>query len=162
MIRMKVDIVGIDQTSMLPVVILSDLEGSGILPLVIGPAEASAISIQMENIKTPRPLTHDLFVTVIKKLKAQVLRVVVTDLVEDTYHAVLVVKSSGEDIEIDARPSDCIALALRFDAPIFISETLAEKAMVRRPEDDKDEEMESFRDFLDQISPDDFKRFRSD
>ncbi len=162
MIRMKVDIVGIDQTSMLPVVILSDLKESGILPLVVGPAEASAISIQMENIKTPRPLTHDLFVASIKALHAKVLRVVVTDLIADTYHAVLVLQSDGEDVEIDARPSDCIALALRVDAPIFITETLAEKAMVNRPEDEKDEEMESFRDFLDQISPDDFKRFRSD
>lgn len=156
MVRMKVEIVGIDQMSMLPVVILTDIEERGFLPLVIGPAEASAISLGLERQKPPRPLTHDLLLSTIEHLSASVERVVITDLVEDTYYAKVFLKSDNRELAIDARPSDSIALALRSDSPIFISEQVASKALIAQPIDDS--EMEDFRKFLDNLTPEDFRK----
>ncbi|MGI6035231.1 MAG: bifunctional nuclease family protein [Limnochordia bacterium] len=157
MVRMKVKVVGIDQHTMMPVVVITDAEERGFIPIVIGPAEANAITIQMEGIKPPRPITHDLLKNVLDGFGAKVSRVVITDLKDETYYARIYLKTAQGEIDIDARPSDAIALALRTDAPIFISEEVAAKAMVIH-RDDEDEELEEFRKFLDNVTPEDFAK----
>ncbi|NLN15879.1 MAG: bifunctional nuclease family protein [Firmicutes bacterium] len=157
MVRMKVKVVGIDQHTMMPVVVITDAEERGFIPILIGPAEANAITIQMEGIKPPRPITHDLLKNILDGFGAKVSRVVITELKDETYYARIYLKTGKGEIDIDARPSDAIALALRTDAPIFISEEVAAKAMViHREEEDK--ELEEFRKFLDSVTPQDFAK----
>jgi bifunctional DNase/RNase len=154
---MKVKVVGIDQHTMMPVVVITDAEERGFIPILIGPAEANAITIQMEGIKPPRPITHDLLKNILDGFGAKVSRVVITELKDETYYARIYLKTGKGEIDIDARPSDAIALALRTDAPIFISEEVAAKAMViHREEEDK--ELEEFRKFLDSVTPQDFAK----
>ena len=157
MVRMKVKVVGIDQHTMMPVVVITDAEERGFIPILIGPAEANAITIQMEGIKPPRPITHDLLKNILDGFGAKVSRVVITELKDETYYARIYLKTAKGEIDIDARPSDAIALALRTDAPIFISEEVAAKAMVIH-RDDEDEELEEFRKFLDNVTPEDFAK----
>ncbi|BAS28972.1 bifunctional nuclease family protein [Limnochorda pilosa] len=157
MVKMKVKVVGIDQNSMMPVVVITDAEEKGFIPILIGPAEAQAISIQMEGMKPPRPITHDLLKTMLDTLNTKVDRVVISDLKDETYFAKIYVKSRDGEMEVDARPSDAIALALRSDSPIYISEEVAAKALIaNKPIDD--DEMEAFRKFLEGLTPDDFER----
>ena len=157
MVRMKVKVVGIDQNSMMPVVVITDVEEKGFIPILIGPAEAQAISIQMEGMKPPRPITHDLLKNMLDTLNTKVDRVVISDLKDETYFAKIYVKSRDGEMEVDARPSDAIALALRSDSPIYVSEEVAAKALVaNKPIDD--EEMEAFRKFLEGLTPGDFER----
>lgn len=157
MVRMKVKVVGLDQNNMVPVVIITDHDEKGFIPIVIGPAEAGAISHGLEGRKHPRPLTHDLLKNLIESFDGKVDRVLIHDLRDETYFARIYIKTESGEREIDARPSDAIALALRVDAPIFVSEEVAAKALVvNAPEDD--EEMEEFRKFLDEVTPDDFQR----
>lgn len=157
MVRMKVKVVGIDQNSMMPVVVITDVEEKGFIPILIGPAEAQAISIQMEGMKPPRPITHDLLKNMLDTLNTKVDRVVISDLKDETYFAKIYVKSRDGEMEVDARPSDAIALALRSDSPIYVSEEVAAKALVaNKPIDD--DEMEAFRKFLEGLTPGDFER----
>jgi len=155
-LKMKVQVVGLDQISMLPVVILTDVMEEKFLPLVIGPAEANAISLALEEVEPPRPMTHDLMLSVVATLGGSVDKVVITDLVEETYYAQVFVKTEEKEHQIDARPSDSIALALRCDAPIFVEQKVAEKAMVAKRQDDP--EMEDFKRFLENLTPDDFRK----
>ncbi|MGI6557460.1 MAG: bifunctional nuclease family protein [Limnochordia bacterium] len=157
MVRMKVKVVGIDQHTMMPVVVITDAEERGFIPILIGPAEANAITIQMEGIKPPRPITHDLLKNILDGFGAKVSRVVITELKDETYYARIYLKTAKGEIDIDARPSDAIALALRTDAPIFISEEVAAKAMVIHKEEE-DTELEEFRKFLDSVTPQDFAK----
>ena len=113
MLRMNVKVVGLDQFSMLPVVILTDDEEQRYVPLVIGPAEANAIAVVLENIEVGRPLTHDLMLSSIIALGARIDRVVITDIADDVYYAEIYLIQNGKEIKLDARPSDSIALALR-------------------------------------------------
>lgn len=156
MIEMKVKVVGLDQVSMLPVVILTDPEERGFIPLVIGPAEASSINMALEKVKSPRPMTHDLMLSLLKGIDTVVEKIVIADLIDDVFFAEIFIKRGTEEIRIDARPSDSIALALRCNAKIFVSESVAAKALVGQPIEDQ--EMEDFRRFLEQVSPDDFKK----
>ncbi|HHU60887.1 MAG: bifunctional nuclease family protein [Bacillota bacterium] len=156
MLRMKVKVVGVDRETMLPVVILTDEEERSYVPLVIGPAEANAIAIVLENVEVSRPLTHDLFLNSILALGAKVDRVELTDLTDDVYYAELHLIQSGKTLRIDARPSDAIALALRSGAPIYVDDKVVAHA-ITVPRDD-DDEMEQFRSFLENLSPDDFRK----
>lgn len=156
MLRMTVKVVGLDQISMLPVVILTDEEERGFVPLVIGPAEANSISLALEGIKPSRPLTHDLMLATITALDGNIEKVVITDLRDDTYYATITLRQGGQTLEIDARPSDSIALAMRCDAPIYVAEKVAAQALVAEPIDDQ--EMEDFKRFLENITPEDFKK----
>jgi len=156
MVRMKVKVVGLEQETLNPVVIITDTEERGYIPIVIGPAEAHAISQGLEGLKFARPMTHDLLQNVIEALGARVSRVVIHDLQHETYYARIYLDAPQGEIDVDARPSDAIALALRTDAPIYISEELAQRAVIANRADDA--EMEEFRRFLENISPEDFKR----
>ncbi len=132
----RVDRVTLDTTSNRFVVILRDDPGHRWLPIVVGSTEAQAIALQLEKITPPRPLTHDLMKNLLDSIEVRVSRVVVNDLRENTYYALIGLKMNGNHAEIDARPSDAIALALRAQAPIFVSEEVMKKASVS----DKDTE----------------------
>jgi bifunctional DNase/RNase len=125
-VRVRVGRVVIDDNDA-PVVVLEEEGGTRLLPIWIGSAEAHSIAIEMEQIHSPRPNTHDLARNLIERLDAEVARVVVTDLREGTYYATLHLVSGGRSLQIDARPSDAIAIALRARAPIFVRETLFEQ-----------------------------------
>ena len=156
MVRMKVKVVGLEQHTLNPVVIITDPDETGYLPILIGPSEAYAISQGLEGKRMPRPMTHDLLKNTIEALGATVERVVIHDMREETFSARIYLKTERGEIDLDARPSDAIALALRADAPIYISEELAAKAVHSNRVEDP--EMEAFRRFLDSVSPEDFQR----
>ncbi len=118
----------IDPITNMPIVILRDKEGQRVLPIWVGAFEANAIALQIENVTTPRPMTHDLLRNVIKDLDGQVERVVVCDLKENTFYALIYLSIGGEVTAVDARPSDAIALALRTRAPILVEESVIENA----------------------------------
>ena len=111
-----------DPVSNMPIVILKDVSGDTVLPIWVGVYEANAIALEMEKVSTPRPMTHDLIKNVLTGLETQVHKVVVTELKEDTFYAVIWLERSGEVISVDSRPSDALALALRVDCPIFVDD----------------------------------------
>jgi bifunctional DNase/RNase len=117
-----------DPSTKMPIVVLNDLAGEVVLPIWVGLFEANAIALEIEKATTPRPMTHDLMRSLIAGLNARVTRVVVGDLREDTFHATIWMDQQGEVVAIDARPSDAIALALRSDCPIFVSQQVFEHA----------------------------------
>lgn len=131
LIAVRVDRVTLDAATNRFVVILRDDTNHQWLPIIVGPNEAQAIALQLERIHPPRPLTHDLMRSLLESIDAQVSRIVVSDLRENTYFALIAVKSNGQHQEVDARPSDAIALALRMQAPIFVSEKVMRRAAVR-------------------------------
>src|SRR6187200_751030 len=127
-IEMTVKTLMIDPATNLPIVILRDVDGTRVLPIWVGVAEANAIALQIENVATPRPMTHDLLRNVIHDLKASVQKIVVCDLQENTFYALIYLSLNGETVAIDARPSDAIALALRTRAPIFVEDEVIDHA----------------------------------
>lgn len=132
LIRMTVD--GVTVEGNRPVVLLKEDSGDRVLPIVIGPAEAMAISMELQGEKPPRPLTHDLMCNILEMLGVTVDRIVVTELVQDTYHAQIIFRTDHEhgQREVDARPSDAIALALRTDSPIFATNELLDRVRQQR------------------------------
>ncbi len=135
-VEVRVGGVGIDPISEAMVVVLEEAEGGRILPILIGSAEARSIALEIENLELPRPNTHDLARRLLNHLEAQLERVVVTDLKSGTYFAVLVIRANGRRMEIDARPSDAIAIALRAQAPVFVRDGLF-KASIEAVSDDE-------------------------
>jgi bifunctional DNase/RNase len=129
-VAVRVERVTLDTSSNRFVVILKDDTYQRWLPIVVGPAEAQAIALHLEKVKPPRPMTHDLLKNILDSMKADVSRVVVSDLKENTYYAVIDLKKNGTQAKVDARPSDAIALALRVDAPIFVDEEVMKKASI--------------------------------
>ena len=154
--QMKVDKLGIDLLTHDPMVILKDLEGKRFLPILIGPFEATSIALALEGAPVPRPLSHDLMRTILETLDAHLEQIVIHDIRESTFFAKLIVRSNGELQEIDARPSDGIALALRMQAPIFVSDKIVlEEAVQDKNADAQD--MHRFKKFIDELKPSDFK-----
>jgi|SRR5690606_20964500 len=157
MLKMKVKIVGMDQNTMVPVVVITDTDEKGFIPILIGHAEAAAILSELEGTRPQRPMTHDLLKNVLDTLGAKLDRVVICDLKDETYFARLILKTPEGEKELDARPSDAIALALRAQADVYVSEEVAARALIaNKPIDDR--EMEDFRKFLENVSPEDFQR----
>lgn len=128
MVRVTVDKVGLDATSDQAVVLLKDVGGKVMLPIWVGPIEASAIAMGLQGVKPPRPLTCDLLKSVLDSLDARVTMAMVSELRDDTFFARVTVETMGRTLEIDSRPSDAVALALRSGAPIFVSETVLDQA----------------------------------
>ena len=172
--EVKVASLGLDKTSNTPVVILQESDGERVLPIWIGPGEASAIAMELAGMKFSRPLTHDLFTSVLRGLGSELQRVLITKVVENTYHAELILKRNGDMISLDARPSDSIAIALRAKAPIYAHEDLLEQASIHTQpsEIDPDQiaEMEAgpeetrmdadqLKEYLKNLNPEDFGRF---
>jgi bifunctional DNase/RNase len=127
-IEMTIKGLMIDPITNMPIVILKDKGGERVLPIWVGVFEANAIALQIENISTPRPMTHDLLKNILSEIEADVQRVVVSDLRDNTFYAMIYLDRDGETIAIDARPSDAIALALRTRAPIFVEDSVVESA----------------------------------
>lgn len=155
--RMKVDKLGIDLLTHDPVVILKDMEGKHHLPILIGPFEATAIALALEGHSVPRPLSHDLMKSIIEELKARVERIVIHDIRENTFYAKVVLRSNDKTLEVDARPSDSIALALRTGSPIFVSDQvfMRETETVANPTAE-DEELLNFKKYIENLKPSDF------
>jgi uncharacterized protein len=118
----------VDPITNMPIIILRDKDGQKVLPIWVGIFEANAIALQIENVATPRPMTHDLLKNVIADLKAEVEKIVVCDLKENTFYAMIHILVNGHTVVVDSRPSDAIALALRAKAPIFVEESVIENA----------------------------------
>jgi len=142
-----------------PIVLLKTVEGNKFLPIWIGHPEAAAILIKLQGTQLPRPMTHDLLTSVIGRFQAEVSRITVTELKDSTFYATLTLTKDGDEIDVDSRPSDALALAVRTDAPIFASNELIDENAIEfeREVDDTEEIVESFRDFLESVSPDDFR-----
>jgi uncharacterized protein len=154
--QMKVDKLGIDLLTHDPVVILKDMDGKHYLPILIGPFEATAIAMALEGQSAPRPLTHDLMKSVMDGVDAKLTKIVIHDMRDSTFYAKLVIETNGETKEIDARPSDCIAVALRCDAPIFVTDKIAlEEAVVDKKTEEED--MARFKKYIETLKPSDFR-----
>ncbi|MFQ6671798.1 MAG: bifunctional nuclease family protein [Candidatus Tectimicrobiota bacterium] len=160
MLEMKVKGLTLDPLTNMPIVILKDLEEERALPIWVGIFEANAIALEMENVPTPRPMTHDLIKNILEGIQANVSRIVVNDLKDNTFYAVIFLSLNGNEVAIDSRPSDAIALALRVDAPIFVAQKVLEEARsidLTDPElmDDK----EQWREWLENLRPEDFGKY---
>jgi len=154
--QVKVDKLGIDLLTHDPVVILKDVEAARYLPILIGPFEATAIAIALEGTEVPRPLSHDLMRNILEELGATLERVVIHDIRDGTFFATLVLNANGEIREVDSRPSDSIALALRANAPIYVTEKISLEESVSERSDEA-EERERFRRFIEDLKPSDFR-----
>jgi bifunctional DNase/RNase len=138
-----------------PIVLLKEREGERYLPIWIGAMEATAIAFALQGIVTQRPMTHDLLKNILEEVGVNVERIVITELKEGTFYAVIQLAVNGSRYEVSSRPSDAIALAVRVNIPIFANEdVLSEASILIR--DDEEQQVEKFREFLDQVTPEDF------
>jgi len=177
MIEVKVQSLGLDRTSNTPVVILQEVNGTRVLPIWIGPGEASAIAMELAGMKFARPLTHDLFASMVRGMGGELRRVTITRVVENTYYAELIIQRGEEVISVDARPSDSIAIALRMAASIYTTDDLLEHTSIEIAEqaDESDDfitgagpaeekgpgslSADELREYLRRMNPEDFGRF---
>jgi bifunctional DNase/RNase len=141
-----------------PIVLLKTADGNRFLPIWIGHPEAAAILMKLQGAQTPRPMTHDLLNDLLEQLDAKCERVSVTELRDNTFYASITISVNGSEIEIDSRPSDAIALAVRCQAPIFAAEEVIDESSIEfeHEVEDQEEVVERFKDFLDEVSPEDF------
>jgi bifunctional DNase/RNase len=157
--RVAMEVVGVrvELPTNTPILLLREREGTRYLPIWIGTPEATAIALALEGIETARPLTHDLMKSLLDALGADIERVDVTSLDEGTFFADLVIEAEGEQLTISSRPSDAIALATRAGAPVFASKALLDEAGIEIHDDTEEDEIERFREFLDDVTPEDFE-----
>jgi bifunctional DNase/RNase len=153
-----VEVVGvrIELPSNQPIVLLKEVGGTRYLPIWIGAGEATAIAFALEGVQTPRPMTHDLLKLSVEALDATVQRVVVTEMQDGIYYADLVLARDGEEITVSSRPSDAIALAARTGSPILVAPQVLEEAGVEIHDEEEEDEVARFRNFLDSVKPEDF------
>lgn len=173
LVEVDVQSLGLDRANNNPVVILQERGGERVLPIWIGPGEASAIAMQLADWTFSRPLTHDLLVSVLGGLGGSLERVIISEVVENTYFAQLIIQRNGSVISVDARPSDSIAVALRMKAQIFAEESLLESASVEIADEEsvsldsdnlqahteKDFKADTLKEYLRKLNPEDFGRF---
>ena len=150
--------VSFDLVGKQPIVLLKTADGNKFLPIWIGHPEAAAILMKLQGATTPRPMTHDLVTDMLGELGAEVVRITVTELKENTFYASITLSINGREVEIDSRPSDALALAVRSGAPIFAAEDVIEESSIEfeHEVEDQEEVVEKFKDFLDEVSPEDF------
>jgi bifunctional DNase/RNase len=144
-----------------PIVLLKEKEGERYLPIWIGPVEATAIALGMQGIETQRPMTHDLMRDLLQGIGISVERIVITELREGTFYAEIQMSQNGDSVSVSSRPSDALALAVRMNLTIFADEAVIEEASIAvkdEDEPDAEQEVERFREFLEQVSPEDFKQ----
>jgi bifunctional DNase/RNase len=161
MIEIQVAHLGLDQTTNSPVVLLREKDGERVLHIWIGPAEASAIAMELQGVRAQRPMTHDLLKQVIVGLGGDLRRVSITRVQDNTYFAELLIRREEQLVQVDARPSDSIALALRLHAPIFTTEDLLERSGAEGgpPAPERRLDAESLKQYLEKLDPQDFGRF---
>lgn len=158
-VEMKIKGLMLDPITNMPIVILSDMEGQRILPIWVGFFEANAIALQMENVSTPRPMTHDLLKNIIAGLNASVKKILVNNLSDNTFYALIFLEMGGETVAIDSRPSDAIALALRMKSPIFVDEEVIHKAKSIEGSRDLNDN-ESLQKWLENLRPEDIGKYK--
>ena len=159
--EMQIYGISFDLVGKQPIVLLKTADGNRFLPIWIGHPEAAAILMKLQNASTPRPMTHDLVADILTQLDVEVTRITVTELRENTFFARITVQQNGSEFEVDSRPSDAIALAVRTDAPIFAADqVIQESAIEFEGEDVNEEEIEEkvseFKQFLENVTPDEF------
>lgn len=171
MIKVFIDSIRVSLMSQLRVVILKDPNSGKYLPIFIGPCEAEAIAVKLQNVNVERPLTHDLLKSVISELGGKVQRIIVNDLRQDTFFAQIIVEQNGQIRTIDSRPSDAIALSVRLDVPIFVAETVMDRAGIipdeeveselppalPQHEEDSEGRLSIFEDFVESLDLDDLE-----
>ena len=162
--QMQIYGVSFDMVGKQPIVLLKTVDGSRFLPIWIGHPEAAAILMKLQGASTPRPMTHDLLNEMVDRLEAKCERVSVTELRDNTFFASITLSINGSEVEIDSRPSDAIALAVRCSAPIFAAEDVIEESSIEfeHEVEDTDEVVEKFKSFLDDVSPEDFAQGSDD
>ena len=158
-IEMNIKGLMVDPVTNMPIVILRDKDGQKVLPIWVVIFEANAIALQIENISTPRPMTHDLLRNVIQDLRATVEKIVVCDLQENTFYALIYLTVNGDTVAIDARPSDAIALALRTRAPIFVEDSVIDNAKTVSISSDKNDS-ERLHKWLESLDPEDLGKYK--
>jgi len=158
-IEMKVKGLVVDPISKMPIVVLQELNSERMLPIWIGVFEANAIALKIENISTPRPMTHDLLKTFFDKLDLSIEKIVVNDVRNNTFYALIHCRYQNKTLEIDSRPSDAIALALRMNAPIFVEDEVVKKAHSLKF-DESLESSERLKKWLESLSPEDFGKYK--
>ena len=161
MIEMIVSGLAIDERTHTPVVLLKEKGGERMLPIWIGPSEASSIAIQLTGRKFQRPLTHDLLKTIVQGLGARIPKIAIVELRDKTYYAKVYLERASELISIDARPSDCIALALRTQSPIFVSEELLRDDEAMKEVGSENKSMEQLQKALEDMDPEEFGKLWS-
>ncbi|MBN2053358.1 bifunctional nuclease family protein [bacterium] len=164
LIQMKVKGLTMDPLTNMPIVILKDSDNKVTLPIWVGVPEANAIMLEIDQVATPRPMTHDLLKNVTVKLGAELVRVIINDLRDNTYFAVIELEREGVTQQVDSRPSDAIALALRCNAPIFVDNTVIEQSQLDliTPEESEDPEGEAGEvdEWLESLKPEDFGKYK--
>jgi hypothetical protein len=158
-IEMTIKGLMIDPITNMPIIILRDKDGQRVLPIWVGVFEANAIALQIENVSTPRPMTHDLLRNVIQDLQARIVKIVVSDLKENTFFALIYLKRNGDCIVVDARPSDAIALALRARAPIFVEDAVIDSARSLDITPEK-ADSERLQKWLESLDPDELGKYK--
>jgi len=158
-VEMKIRGLMVDPVTNMPIVVLKDVNGTAILPIWVGVYEANAIALEIEKVSTPRPMTHDLIRNLLFGLETGVKKVVVSDLKEDTFYAVIWLERNGEMISVDSRPSDALAIALRLDCPIYVEETVlkSSKSVAAVTEAGNNEEL---RRWLENLNDEDLGRYK--
>ncbi|MEK9657512.1 MAG: bifunctional nuclease family protein [bacterium] len=160
MIEMYLGGLGFDPKNMSPIVLLKDTEERNFLPIWIGMFEAASIAMELQEFSPPRPMTHDLLIKVIQELNSTVTKIVINEIIDNTFYAILElkIKNSKKQIKIDSRPSDAIAISVRCNCPIYVSESVMSKAKMVNAEKDE-EETKNFKKFIDNIKPEDFSKY---
>jgi bifunctional DNase/RNase len=158
MVEMTIYGVSFDLVGKQPIVLLKTADGNKFLPIWIGQPEAAAILMKLQGASAPRPLTHDLLVNMLGELDVEIVRVTVTELRENTFHASITVAQNGNEIEVDSRSSDAIAVAVRAHAPIFAADAVIEESAIEFEGEEVNEEeiIDEFKSFLDRVSAEDF------
>lgn len=158
--EMRVIGITIDPVTQTPIVILRDKENVNTLPIWIGILEANAIAVGLENVKLPRPMTHDLFKSLLEQTGLRLLRVEVTDIKESTYYAVLHLDWGGKPLVIDCRPSDAIAIAIRMQVPVMVRDIVIEKALRADTSSAPGGEKDKWTELLERMNPEDFSKYK--
>ena len=158
-VEMKIRGLMMDPVTNMPIVILRDAEGNSVLPIWVGIYEANAIALEIEKVSTPRPMTHDLIKTLLVGLNTGVRKVVVSELRDDTFYAVIWLDREGELISVDSRPSDALAIALRLDCPIYVEEAVLKSSKAAAASSDK-VQSEELRRYLENLNDDDLGRYK--
>ena len=158
-VEMKIRGLMMDPVTNMPIVVLKDMQGNAVLPIWVGVYEANAIALEIEKVQTPRPMTHDLLRNVFLGLEVRVDKIVVSDLKDDTFYAIIWVERDGQMMTIDSRPSDALALALRMDCPIFVDEQVLKNSKVTSALAER-ASTEQLRNYLEGLSDDDLGRYK--
>jgi uncharacterized protein len=159
-LEMKIRGLMMDPVTNMPIVILKDVSSANVLPIWVGIYEANAIALEIEKVSTPRPMTHDLIKTLLVGLDAGIQKVVVNELKDDTFFAVIWVQRNGELISVDSRPSDALALALRLDCPIFVEESVLKSSKLANSVSEKVGTNQELKRWLENLGDEDLGRYK--